>query len=128
MTTPGRDGLAVVTGSPGTGKSALLALPVLLAQPARRADLLARAGDGSLIQRAAAQLTGDTPLAAVHARGLNIEQAARVIAGTLGLVPGSAATLLKDLRDSPRRSALVVVDALDEAISRRTWSLNSCSR
>ena len=34
MTDPGPKGLAVVTGSPGTGKSALLALPVLLTQPA----------------------------------------------------------------------------------------------
>jgi energy-coupling factor transporter ATP-binding protein EcfA2 len=117
MTAPGRGGLAVVTGSPGTGKSALLALPVLLSQPTRRADLLARAGDGSLIQRAATRLPTGTSLAAVHARGLNVEQAARVIADALGLVPGSATTLLKDLRDNPRRGTLVVVDALDEAVS-----------
>jgi len=109
--------LAVVTGSPGTGKSTLLALPVLLVQPAWRADLLAGAGPGSLIERAAALLPADTPVAAVHARGLNADQAARTIAQALGLVPGSAATLLQDLKTSPRPRAVVVVDALDEAVS-----------
>jgi hypothetical protein len=116
MTVPG-GGLAVVTGGPGTGKSALLALPVLLAQPSRRADLLAGASVGSLIERAATQFPADAPLAAVHARGLNADQAAGVIAEALGLVPGSARTLLKDLEDNAQPGAVVVVDALDEALS-----------
>ena len=41
MRDPGRHGLAVVTGSPGCGKSAMLALPVLLTDPERRDTLLA---------------------------------------------------------------------------------------
>ena len=53
MTGPDPSGLAIVTGSPGTGKSALLALPVLLTQPALRADLLRGAEPGSLVQRMA---------------------------------------------------------------------------
>lgn len=115
MTSPDPGGLAVVTGSPGTGKSTLLALPVMLAQPARRAELLSGAGPGALIERAAALLPADTAVAAVHARGLNADQAAQVIAHALGLVPRSVATLLKDLKTGSGPRAVVVVDALDEA-------------
>lgn len=40
MAGPELSGLAAVTGSPGTGKSALLSVPVLLAEPSWRAELL----------------------------------------------------------------------------------------
>src|ERR1019366_9222553 len=91
MTDPGPKGLAVVTGSPGTGKSALLALPVLLTDRFRRADLMRAAEPGSLIQRAAGLLPAGTPVTAVHARGLNTDQAAGAIAGALGREGSTAA-------------------------------------
>ena len=76
MASPGPKGLAIVTGSPGTGKSALLALPVLLTQPVLRADLLRGAEPGSLPRQTADLLPPGTPIVAVHARGLNTDQAA----------------------------------------------------
>ena len=118
MTAPGPRGLAVVTGSPGTGKSALLSLPVLLTQRALREDLLRTAQPGSLVQRTADLLPVDTPLVAVHARGLNTDQAAGIVAQTLGRDAVTAASLLKDLDSNPvEGSRVVVVDAADEATS-----------
>jgi hypothetical protein len=118
MTGPGHDGLAVVTGSPGTGKSALLALPVLLAQSSWREDLLGVAEPGSLIQRTAALLPADAPIAAVHARGFETDEVARVIAQALGRYRGTASALLEDLHATPERGdGVIVVDAIDEANS-----------
>jgi hypothetical protein len=93
ITGPEPDRLAVVTGSPGTGKSALLSLPVLLSQPTRRRDLL-RAGPSSMLSHAADLIPADLPVVAVHARGLSTDQAAGMIARALGRTPGSAAELL----------------------------------
>ena len=118
MTDPGPKGLAIVTGSPGTGKSALLALPVLLTQPALRADLLRGAEPTSLVQRTADLLPPDTPIVAVHARGLNTDQAAGAIAQALGRAARTAAALMDDLSAAPQSAGRVVaVDAIDEAAS-----------
>jgi DNA-binding beta-propeller fold protein YncE len=118
MTGPDRGGLALVTGSPGTGKSALLALPVLLAEPSRRKDLLSAAEHGSLIRRAADLLPAGTPVAAVHARGLNTDQAAGAIAHALGRSASTASTLLEELDAAPEVAGrVVVVDAVDESFS-----------
>ena len=95
-------GLAVVTGSPGTGKSALLALPVLLAQPSYRAELLCDAEPGSLLRRAVGLLSPDLPLIAVHARGLNTDQVAAAVGQGLDRQVGSAAALLEDLQPAGR--------------------------
>ena len=120
VTGPEPDRLAVVTGGPGTGKSALLSLPVLLSQPARRGHLL-QPGSGSLLHYAAGLITAGLPVTAVHARGLSTDQAARAIARGLGRVPVSAADLLEDLEANPvTGSHVVVIDAIDEATSPQT--------
>ena len=83
MRDPHRGGLAVVTGSPGSGKSAMLALPVLLTDAQRRDALVAGANQGSLLARAADLFDG-LPVLGVHARGMNPYQAADAIAHYLG--------------------------------------------
>ena len=124
ITGPEPDRLAVVTGSPGTGKSALLSLPVLLSQPTRRSDLL-RAGSGSLLQYAAGLIPASLPVAAVHARGLSTDQAARAIARSMGRAPVTAAELLEDLEARPVTGGqVVVIDAIDEATSPHTMFTN----
>jgi hypothetical protein len=121
MTGPRPRGLAIVTGSPGTGKSALLSLPVLLTQQTWRRDLLSTAEPGSLIYRTAELLPADTPLVALHARGLNTDQAAGIIAQALGRDLRSAAALLESLDEaSPPGEHVVVIDAADEASSPAT--------
>ena len=112
---PHRDGLAVVTGSPGCGKSAMLALPVLLTDERRRDALVAGADPGSLIARAADLFLG-LPVLGVHARGMNPYQAAAAIAQSLGRSADSPEGLLEDLDDNPETSSrIVVIDAVDEA-------------
>ncbi len=121
MTDPGQHELAVVTGSPGTGKSTLLSLPVLLTERSRRKDLLRTAGTDSLIQRTADLLPASTQLVAVHARGLNTNQAAGLLARALGRDGHSADALLRDLDAKPvPGNRVVVVDAADEATSPAT--------
>jgi WD40 repeat protein len=108
-------GLAVVTGSPGCGKSAMLALPVLLTEARSRDALVAGAEAGSLLARAAALFDG-LPVLGVHARGMNPYQVAEAIAKHLGRAADSPGELLADLDDHPERSwPIVVIDAADEA-------------
>ena len=118
MTDPAPKGLAVVTGSPGSGKSALLALPVLLTEQSWRTDLLRAAKPASLIQRTAGLVPADTPVIAIHARGLNTDQVAAVLAQELGRDSRTASALLDDLDARPEPSRrILIVDAVDEAAS-----------
>ena len=113
MTDPSPKGLAVVTGSPGTGKSAVLALPVLLTDKSWRENLLRPAAPDSLIRRTARLLPADTPVTAVHARGLNTDQTAGVIADALGRAASTASALLEDLEAAAQRHRqVVIVDAV----------------
>src|SRR6266566_1738547 len=121
MTDPRDRGLAVVTGSPGTGKSALLALPALLANPTQREDLLRANRPSPLIKHMAVVFPAETPVTAIHARGLNTDETARVIAEALDRTAGTASALLEDLEKTPERHhRVVIVDGIDEVAAPAT--------
>jgi hypothetical protein len=116
-------GVCVITGGPGTGKSTLLALAVQLTDPVRRPELLAGTQPDSMIRCAAALLPVDTPVLPVHARGLNTDQAAQIIAAGLDQHAHTTTELLETLQSGvrpPDPSIMIVVDAVDEAASPRT--------
>jgi WD40 repeat protein len=115
--TTGATATIVVTGSPGTGKSALLGLLVCAAHPTLRSALLNRLPPLRLPGRAKS-------FAAVHARGRGTQQLVASIGRQLQLrepAPGwTPARLIEALRHRAGRGlppATVVVDALDEALS-----------
>ena len=112
--------LAFVTGSPGTGKSALLALPILLSRSATRDTVLQGSPEGSLVHRTAEWLPLGTAMVAVHARGLNTDQVAQQIGAGLDLAAPTATGLLELLEDAPGNGTVVIVDAVDEARSPTT--------
>ncbi|WP_086663631.1 SAV_2336 N-terminal domain-related protein [Lentzea kentuckyensis] len=112
-------GLRVVTGSPGTGKSALVGRVVSLSNPAERARLLTSGwswrhedpGESSIV-------------ANVHVRAMDANQVADVISRqmvTSGLIPPpdgprrDAAELVGLLARHTGEPPVVVVDGLDEA-------------
>jgi WD40 repeat protein len=112
---PGRDGLAVVTGSPGCGKSTMLALLLLLSDGQPRDSLLAGTDRSSLVARAAELFEG-LRVIGIHARGMNPYQITAAIAQHLDRSADSPGDLLQDLEDRPERSSRVVlIDALEEA-------------
>ena len=111
---PDRGAVAVVTGRPGSGKSALLALPALVTDLAYRESLLAAAGDRPIV-RAANLVRPDTRVIAVHGRGLNADQLASTIAAGLGRDAGTADGLLDALEREPAPDhPVVLLDGLDE--------------
>jgi hypothetical protein len=126
---PGDKRMVIVTGSPGSGKSALLSLLVLLTSPDSRNRVLDGTPPGSLAHRTAELLSVHTRIVAVHARGLAIDKVADAIAVGLGFdtvaaqeIPAGAETstraqsLLAALGDRPLQpTPVVIVDAVDEA-------------
>ena len=115
MRDPGRVGLAVVTGGPGCGKSAMLALPVLLTDRERRDALIAEADHDSLAAQAADLFDG-LPVFGIHAGGLNLYEVVKAIAKHFGRSADSPEDLLADLEDRPEASPLIlVIDGVDEA-------------
>ncbi len=117
----GQPGIYVITGSPGTGKSAIAGRVVSLSNPAERARLLA---DGHAWQH---EDPGERSVQAhVHARGLTADRAAALIGGqlvTAGVLepqpePRNASELVGHLQRAAERGTtppVVVVDGLDEA-------------
>ena len=113
---PGSGTLAVVTGSPGTGKSSLLALPALLTDATSRKEFLRRTSATSPAHKVAQVLPETTDIVAIHARGLNTDQIAMRVATDLCLLANDVPTLLDsfvNIAHKPNR--IVVVDAVDEA-------------
>jgi WD40 repeat protein len=109
--------LAVVTGRPGTGKSTMLALPVLLSGPSRD-TLLSNAPDNSLLHDVADIVPEGIPLVSIYARGLDTEQVEAEVSARLGLPEDLTKTrpLRQRLAASPPpRAAVIVVDAVDES-------------
>lgn len=125
ITNPAAGDLAVLTGSPGTGKSALLALPVLLGDPTSRQHVLGGTPAGSLAHQIADLLPDTTTPAAtavrsIRARDLNTDQIAGRIADCLGRPATPGATfqeLLESLNTEPTdpHSPVIILDGLDEA-------------
>jgi len=103
---PGR--ALVVTGRPGSGKSAVLGRIVTLADPE-----CTKGADLSDVPRDTLPPSGAVD-AAVHARRLTVREVTEMIALALGVRVDSPAELINAVaeRDKP---AVIVVDALDEA-------------
>ncbi|WP_409236509.1 hypothetical protein [Streptomyces sp. PA5.6] len=99
----------VVTGAPGSGKSAVLGRLVSLADPALREGPRATAPTGTLPPAGAFAV-------AVHVRGRTADEAAATICRALTVDETTAGGLLAHLREEPGpRPAVVVVDGVDEA-------------
>ncbi|MGV9450897.1 tetratricopeptide repeat protein [Streptomyces sp. NPDC003635] len=117
----GRPGLHVVTGSAGTGKSAILGRVVSLSNPEERERLLREGREWSHA------LPEERSVAAhVHARGLTADLAADQFAGQLvrtGLLPAretrrNASELVGEVQRAVEEGAaapVLVMDGLDEA-------------
>ena len=117
----GQPGLHVITGSAGTGKTAIAGRVVSLSNPAERERLLA---EGRPIGHAD---PGERSVAAhVHARGLTADRAADLIAGQLvraGVLAAqpdrrNAAELVGQVQRAAEEGAappVIVMDGLDEA-------------
>ncbi|MBI5231027.1 MAG: ATP-binding protein [Coriobacteriales bacterium] len=125
-----RPGLYVVTGPPGSGKSALVGRVVSIADPVERARLTAEI-DAGVAARWPHDDPGEGSVAAqVHARGMTADQLAEIIddeltaeGGVLTKSPSgrsrNAASLVGELQDAANATAwqppTIVVDGLDEA-------------
>lgn len=113
---PADGAVRVVTGGPGSGKSAVLARLVALADPVYRARI-EREQPGALTDPSGAPRVGRISVA-VHAAGLDLAQVTGKIADAVSSAADDPDTLIRRVRDRGRPLA-VVVDALDEAV---TWA------
>ncbi|MCX4561454.1 NACHT and WD repeat domain-containing protein [Streptomyces phaeochromogenes] len=113
-----REPLVVVTGSPGVGKSALLGVIVCLAHPALDGAVDALENRIPRKERPAGRRAG---LAAVHARGLSLEQVTASVCRQLDLPEPASGTEADGIDQFVARLAdaaqppVLVIDALDEA-------------
>ncbi|WP_415761987.1 AAA family ATPase [Pseudomonas sp. CP4] len=106
----------VVTGGPGTGKSALLGRIVSLSEPRFRDQVLAV--DGSSFDAADVLPEGIVDVA-IHARHKLLSEVLNEIANKLGLSDRDLPSMLESLEKRGRKT-VIVIDALDEAADSQT--------
>ncbi|MFE6267556.1 caspase family protein, partial [Streptomyces goshikiensis] len=110
-----RPGLFLVTGSAGSGKSAVLGRIATLSDPAHRADVLAH----QPLTPRDPDPGEDSVDVALHLRGFTVQQLAEAIARRLSLPrPQTPAALIADVEKGwpeSRRRLVLVLDGLDEA-------------
>jgi WD40 repeat protein len=104
----------VVAGGPGSGKSAVLARLVTLADPAFRA-CIQREDPGWLADASTLPSVGRISVA-VHAAGLDLAQVTGKIADAISSVTDNPDALITKVRQRGR-PLVVVVDGLDEAVT-----------
>jgi hypothetical protein len=103
-----------VTGGPGSGKSAVLARLVALADPVFRARIR-HEDPGELADASTLPSVGRISVA-VHAAGLDLAQVTARIAEAVSSMTDDPDVLIAQLRQRGR-GLVVVVDALDEAVT-----------
>ncbi|WP_328776646.1 tetratricopeptide repeat protein [Streptomyces goshikiensis] len=110
-----RPGLFLVTGSAGSGKSAVLGRIATLSDPAHRADVLAH----QPLTPRDPDPGEDSVDVALHLRGFTVQQLAEAIARRLSLHrPQTPAALIAEVEKGwpeSRRRLVLVLDGLDEA-------------
>ncbi|OKI47471.1 caspase family protein, partial [Streptomyces sp. MJM1172] len=110
-----RPGLFLVTGSAGSGKSAVLGRIATLSDPAHRADVLAH----QPLTPRDPDPGEDAVDVALHLRGFTVQQLAEAIARRLSLPrPQTPAALIAEVEKGwpeSRRRLVLVLDGLDEA-------------
>ncbi|MFG2709475.1 caspase family protein [Streptomyces goshikiensis] len=108
-------GLFLVTGSAGSGKSAVLGRIATLSDPDHRADILAH---NPLVPQDPDPGEGSVDVA-LHLRGFTVQQLAEAIARRLALPrPQTPAALIAEVEKGwpeSRRRLVLVLDGLDEA-------------
>jgi hypothetical protein len=102
----------IITGSPGTGKSALIGWLVALSNPQTRASIERTAGGMALDPELAPP--ADSINLALHVRGKNAEEVVRAVGACIGVDVDGPSALVEALKQRGKSFALVV-DALDEA-------------
>lgn len=103
----------VVTGGPGTGKSAVLARIVTLSDPTYRASILS----STHAARGEARWLPPEGVVdvAVHARHKLLPEIVSAIAAGLGIVAHDPVELISAIESGSSEKAVIVIDALDEA-------------
>ncbi|MGW4771963.1 hypothetical protein ACWEO2_28470 [Nocardia sp. NPDC004278] len=115
---PNSGRMAIVTGSPGSGKSTMLAVLALLGDPRTRQQMLLDGRDNYVVQKAAAVLDSVHDVLSIHVRGMNTTQIANIVASRLESRGASPAELIRHLVGNPnasRPAPVLIVDAIDES-------------